>query len=80
MDRLPAWIFLSVRVLSRLYRRLFLERLASAFNAGAPNFFADLAALADPTAFAAYLRSLRQTEWVVFVKRPFGSPQQVTGV
>jgi len=67
-------------VLSRLYRRLFLERLASAFNAGAPNFFADLAALADPTAFAAYLRSLRQTEWVVFVKRPFGSPQQVTGV
>jgi hypothetical protein len=69
--------FLSVRVLSRVYRRLFLERLASAFNAGALNFFGDLTALADPSAFAAYLRPLRQTEWVVFAKRPFGGPQQV---
>ena len=69
--------FLSVRVLSRLYRRLFLERLLSAFNAGALNFFGDLATLADPTAFAAYLQPLRRTEWVVYCKRPFGGPQQV---
>src|SRR4051794_6965672 len=47
--------FLSVRVLSRLYRRLFLERLQSAFDAGAMNFFGDLTPLADPAAFIAYL-------------------------
>ena len=64
-------------MLSRLYRRLFLERLEAAFDAGALNFFGDLAPLADPAAFAAYLRPLRQTEWVVYAKRPFGGPQQV---
>ena len=69
--------FLSVRVLSRLYRRLFLERMETAFNAGALSFFGDLGALADPTAFAAHLRPLRQTEWVVYSKRPFAGPQQV---
>ena len=69
--------FLSVRVLSSLYRRLFLERLQSAFDAGAMNFFGDLAPLADPAAFTAYLRPLRQIDWVVYAKRPFGGPQQV---
>lgn len=69
--------FLSVRVLSRLYRRLFLERLAAAFDAGALNFFGDLAALVEPTAFAGHLRPLRRTDWVVYAKRPFGGPQQV---
>src|SRR4051794_21592102 len=69
--------FLSVRVLSRHYRRLFLERLEAAFNAGTLNFFGDLAPLAEPTAFTAHLRPLRQTEWVVYAKRPFGGPQQV---
>jgi hypothetical protein len=69
--------FLSVRVLSRLYRRLFLERLEGAFAAGALNFFGDLVPLAAPAAFAAYLRPLRQVEWVVYAKRPFGGPQQV---
>ncbi|HTY93179.1 MAG TPA: IS91 family transposase [Steroidobacteraceae bacterium] len=69
--------FLSVRVLSRLYRRLFLERLESAFADGALMFFGDLAPLAELGAFAAHLRPLRQTEWVVYAKRPFGGPQQV---
>jgi hypothetical protein len=64
-------------VLSRHYRRLFLERLEAAFNAGTLNFFGDLAPLAEPTAFTAHLRPLRQTEWVVYAKRPFGGPQQV---
>jgi hypothetical protein len=69
--------FLSVRVLSRLYRRRFLERLEAAFEAGTLNFFGDLAPLAAPGAFAAYLQPLRQTEWVVYAKRPFGGPQRV---
>lgn len=69
--------FLSVRVLSRLYRRLFLQRLETAFGNGALNFFGDLTPLAEAAAFSAYLRPLRQTEWVVYAKRPFGGPQQV---
>jgi len=77
LDCLPAGVFLSVRVLSRLYRRLFLERLESAFHAGAVKFFGDLIPLGDPAAFAAHLRPLRQIDWVVYAKRPFGGPQQV---
>jgi len=69
--------FLSVRVLSRLYRRLFLERLRAAFNAGALEFFGELAGLAKPATFAAHLRTLRSVEWVAYAKRPFGGPQQV---
>lgn len=69
--------FLSVRVLSRLYRRLFLERLDAAFAAGELGFFGDLTGVAEPAAFAAYLRPLRRIEWVVYAKRPFGGPQQV---
>ena len=69
--------FLSVRVLSRLYRRLFLERLQAAFDAGVLSFFGDLTPLAAPAAFAAHLHPLRQTEWAVYAKRPFGGPQQV---
>ena len=69
--------FLSVRVLSRLYRRLFLERLDAAFAAGELGFFGDLAGLAAPAAFAAYVRPSRRVEWVVYAKRPFGGPQQV---
>jgi hypothetical protein len=64
-------------VLSRLYRRLFLQRLEAVFSAGALNFFGDLAPLAEPAAFTAHLRPLRQIEWVVYAKRPFGGPQQV---
>ena len=69
--------FLPVRVLSRLYRRLFLERLRAAFDAGTLGFFGELTGLAKPATFAAHLRPLRGIEWVVYAKRPFGGPQQV---
>jgi hypothetical protein len=68
--------FLSVRVLSRLYRRLFLKHLRAAFNAGLLEFFGELAGLAKPATFADHLRALRSVEWVVYAKRPFGGPQQ----
>src|SRR5665811_1681241 len=69
--------FLPVRVLSRLFRRLFLERLLAAHQAGHLKFFGHHAALADAQAFAAYLAPLRRAEWVVYAKRPFGGPQAV---
>jgi Putative transposase len=69
--------FLSVRVLSRLFRRLFLERLAAAYHAGRLQFFADQAALAEPAAFKTHLAALRKVEWVVYAKRPFSGPEAV---
>jgi hypothetical protein len=69
--------FLPVRVLSRLFRRLFLEGLAAAFDNGELQFFSDLVALNDRGAFQAYLAPLRTKEWVVFAKRPFAGPKQV---
>ena len=72
--------FLSVRVLSRLYRRLFLERLDAAFAAGALGFFGDLTGLAETAAFAAYLRPLCRIEWVVYAKRPFGGPSMCSTI
>ena len=69
--------FLSVRELSRLFRRLFLQRLTAAYQAGHLQFFAGQTALAAPAAFKAYLAPLRKREWVVYVKRPFGGPNAV---
>ncbi len=69
--------FLPVRVLSRLFRRLFLEYLDKAFDAGQLRFSASLAALHDRQAFAEYLAPTRSTEWVVYAKPPFGGPRQV---
>ena len=69
--------FLPVRVLSRLFRRLFLEKLAEAHAAGRLHFFGALAKLADPDAFAQYLAPSRKVEWVVYSKRPFGGPEAV---
>jgi len=69
--------FLSVQVLSRLFRRLFLERLIAAYQAGRLQFFADQAALAVPPAFNSHLAALRKREWVVYAKRPFGGPAAV---
>ena len=69
--------FLSVRVLSRLFRRLFLEQLCKAYEAGQLQFFAEHQGLADPQAFATWLRPLRQCEWVVYAKRPFAGPAAV---
>jgi Putative transposase/Transposase zinc-binding domain len=69
--------FLPVRVLSRLFRRLFLEKLLAAHQAGRLTFFGNHAALADPQAFATYLAPSRKAEWVVYAKKPFGGPQAV---
>ena len=69
--------FLSVRVLSRLFRRLFLERLTAAYQAGRLEFFGDQAALAEPAAFKAHLGALQKVEWVVYAKPPFGGPDAV---
>ncbi len=69
--------FLPVRVLSRLFRRLFLETLQTAFEAGELSFFGELAELARPAAFTEGLTKLRRVEWVVYAKPPFGGPEQV---
>jgi hypothetical protein len=69
--------FLPVRVLSRLFRRLFLDRLAEAHAEGRLAFFGDLAELAGAPAFAARLAPLRRAEWVVYAKRPFAGPESV---
>jgi hypothetical protein len=69
--------FLPVRVLSRLFRRLFLEQLQRAFDAGDLHFYHALEELQAPAAFARYLAPVRKTEWVVYAKPPFGGPQQV---
>jgi hypothetical protein len=69
--------FLPERVLSRLFRRLFLTRLKAAHQAGRLRFSGDLERLAAPKAFAFLLAPLRRAEWVVYAKRPFAGPSQV---
>ena len=69
--------FLPVRVLSRLFRRRFLEALGQAHTAGRLRFFGEHAALANPNAFATWLAPLRRCEWVVYAKRPFSGPAAV---
>jgi Putative transposase/Transposase zinc-binding domain len=69
--------FLSVRVLSRLFRRRFLQELQQAQQCGRLRFFGEHAALADVGAFAQWLAPLRQCEWVVYAKRPFAGPAAV---
>lgn len=69
--------FLPVRVLSRLFRRLFLEGLAKLHAAGELHFFNELAPLADGGTFMAHLAPLRHIDWVVYAKRPFAGPEQV---
>lgn len=69
--------FLPVRVLSRLFRRLFCEQFLDAHNAGRLQFFGQHQALANTNAFTAWLKPLRKLEWVVYAKRPFAGPQAV---
>ena len=69
--------FLSVRVLSRLFRRRFLEELSKAQAAGHLQFFAEHAHLSDAAAFANWLAPLKKLEWVVYAKRPFAGPEAV---
>jgi hypothetical protein len=69
--------FLPVRVLSRLFRRLFLELLEKAFEDGQLKFFSSLQELEDRKTFIRYLTPLRKKEWVVYAKKPFPGSQQV---
>jgi hypothetical protein len=69
--------FLPVRVLSRLFRRRFLEELQQAHHAGRLQFFGEDAGLADTQAFAQWLAPMRACEWVVYAKRPFAGPAAV---
>jgi hypothetical protein len=69
--------FLPVGVLSRLFRRLFLEYLLKAFDAGKLEFFSSLESLRDRCSFLDYLAPSREAEWVVYAKRPFAGPEQV---
>ena len=69
--------FLPVRVLSALFRRLFLTLLRQAFSDGELHFFNALAPLQEPQAFGKYLAPLADIDWVVYAKKPFGGPEQV---
>jgi len=69
--------FMPVRVLARLFRRLFIEALEKAFAAGELQFFATLAPLRERDAFHRRLAAVRHVEWVVYAKRPFAGPEQV---
>jgi hypothetical protein len=69
--------FLPVRVLSRLFRRLFLGYLRDAFDTGQLRFSGALQPLSQPCGFTDHLQPTQQTEWVVYAKPPFAGPQQV---
>ena len=66
-----------MRVLSRLFRRLFLELLRAAFERKALKFFNAMASLQDAKAFEQFLAPAASAEWVVYAKAPFGGPEQV---
>jgi hypothetical protein len=69
--------FLPALVLSKLFRRLMLEKLAAAHKAGKLRFYGERAHLASADAFAAFLAPLKKTKWFVYSKRPFSGPQAV---
>lgn len=69
--------FLPVRVLSKLFRRLFLESLQKAFDSGQLQFFGRLEPLREHLAFGQFIEPLKERKWVVYAKRPFAGPQQV---
>ena len=69
--------FLPVRVLSRLFRRRFLEELGKAYRAGQPQFFGEYAGMGNNKAFAHWLAPLKRCEWVAYAKKPFAGPAAV---
>ncbi|MDH0912848.1 IS91 family transposase [Rhizobium pusense] len=72
-----AKFFMPVRVLSRLFRRVFLEELKHAYDLGQLQFCGDIAGLADPAAFNRIVKEARRVDWVVYAKPPFAGPEQV---
>jgi hypothetical protein len=77
MDLLPSKLLFAGRVLSHLFRRLFLESLQKAFDSGKLQFLGHLELLRDRLTFTRHLAALKDREWVVYAKRPFAGPQQV---
>jgi len=73
----PSGFLFPVRALAQVFRGKYLDALRRAFRAGTLVFAGSTAALADPSAFAAWLNQLRQHDWVVYAKRPFAGPEQV---
>jgi hypothetical protein len=79
----PRWVacrpgfFLPVRVLSRVFRGKFLAQVRQAQAAGELTWHGELAGLAEPAAFAAWVREQYRQDWVVYAKPPFGGPEQV---
>ncbi len=69
--------FLPVRVLSKLFRRLFLDKLTEAHAAGRLTFFGEHAGLSERTTFAQFLAPLRRKNWFVYAKPPFAGPEAV---
>ena len=69
--------FLPIKVLQRLYRRLFLQKLAVAHASSRLQFFDTLAPLADARTFARHLAPVRRVDWIVYAKKPFAGPEQV---
>lgn len=69
--------FLSVRVLSRLFRRLFLEQLMVAHKTGKLKFFGKHASLSDINAFTDFLKPHQKSDWVIYAKQPFAGPEAV---
>jgi Putative transposase len=69
--------FFPLRVLSSLFRRLFLKSLETAFDAGKLQFFGTLEPLQKRSAFTLHLEKLKERDWVVYVKAPFAGPEQV---
>jgi hypothetical protein len=73
----PAHFFLPVKVLSRVFRGKFVDGLRRVARAGRLTFHGECLPLANPQAFAAFLRTLFQVDWVVYAKPPFGGPEHV---
>jgi hypothetical protein len=69
--------FLPIQVLRRIFRGKFVAALRQAFHDGRLHFHGNLAPLAQPNTFAAWLRPLFRKDWVVYAKRPFGGPEYV---
>jgi Putative transposase/Transposase zinc-binding domain len=82
-DQAPRWVscrpnwFLPVQVLGQVFRGKYLAALRAAYEAGQLQFAGTTLPLANPTAFATWIRALYQKDWVVFAKEPFGGPEQV---
>ena len=66
-----------VKVMSRLFRRLFMEKIQDLFAHGKLQFYGELDAIRDEPTFTDWSQQLKQKEWGVYAKRPFAGPEAV---